>query len=389
MRFAILGGSFNPIHLGHLSLAEAVLSAFGYDRVILVPASTSPFKLSVHGASPRDRLDMLNASIPGDPRFTIDDCEIQREGVSYTIDTVKDIIQRYRCEGKPALILGDDLARDFNKWRSAGEIAEITDIIIAHRLSAEALPFPFPHKQLENEILALSSGDLRDRIRSAGPWGYLVPQGARLIIQDRGLYGFQKKMESGFTWETIAAIENTVRTMISPSRFLHSRNVALLTQDLCLSFGMDGPSGYLAGITHDMCKSFPELEMIRLAKKDGLRISRLEEQKPSLLHGRAAAILLREQFGIHTKDILEAVQLHTTAGAEMGPLAKALYIADKIEVSRGQVSEKLRNYRGFTDLDALFTATLDETVAYLRSRKLDLSRSTQRLLKTMQKRGGF
>jgi nicotinate-nucleotide adenylyltransferase len=73
----------------------------------------------------------------------------------------------------------------------------------------------------------------------------------------------------------------------------------------------------------------------------------------------------------------------------MGPLAKALYVADKIEVSREQVSEKLRDYRGFSDLDALFAATLDETVAYLRSRKMDLSRSTVRLLKTMRKRGSL
>ncbi|MDR2111224.1 MAG: adenylyltransferase/cytidyltransferase family protein, partial [Spirochaetaceae bacterium] len=81
MRFAILGGSFNPVHLGHLFLAETVLLSLAYDRIILVPAFRSPFKPGEEGASVRDRLDMLAASIPGDSRLTIDDGEIRREGV--------------------------------------------------------------------------------------------------------------------------------------------------------------------------------------------------------------------------------------------------------------------------------------------------------------------
>ncbi|GHV75314.1 nicotinate-nucleotide adenylyltransferase [Spirochaetia bacterium] len=384
MKYAILGGSFNPIHMGHLFLADAVLSAFGYDRIILVPAYNSPFKPGAEGASAKDRLDMLIASIPADPRLTIEDCEIRREGVSYTIDTIKDIRERYRPEGKPALILGDDLARDFHKWRSADEIVSLTDIIIAHRLSAADIPFPYPHKRLENEIVEISSGNVRDRIGSGQAWSYLVPTGARFIIEDRALYGLSKEKNAGITRELIAGIENAVHTMISPSRFLHSRNVALLTRDLCVRFGMDPLSGYLAGIAHDMCKSLPEAELVRLTKKDGKPVLQLERKKPTLLHARAAAVLLRERFGIHNKDILEAIRFHTMADTEMGPLAKAVFIADKIEVSREQVSPALRDNGSFDDLDALFAAVLDETVAYLRSRSLTLSKGTLRLLEVIK-----
>jgi nicotinate-nucleotide adenylyltransferase len=168
--------------------------------------------------------------------------------------------------------------------------------------------------------------------------------------------------------------------MISPSRFLHSRNVALLARDLSVRFGMDPAAAYLAGIAHDMCKSLPEAELIRLTKKDGKPVSKLERKKPALLHARAAAVLLRERFGIHNKDILEAIRLHTMADIEMGPLAKAVYIADKIEVSREHVSPALRDKGSFDDLDALFAAVLEETVAYLRSRSLTLSKGTPRLL---------
>ena len=201
MKLAVLGGSFNPVHMGHLFLADAVISGLGYDRIILIPAFQSPFKIGAEGASPNDRMEMLAASIPGDPRLTIDDCEIRREGVSFTIDTLEDIIARYRPEGKPGLILGDDLASAFHKWRKPGEIAGLADIIIARRLSGlEGSPpgeggaevFPYPCKALNNEIINVSSQLVREKIRRGENWRYLVPLGARYIIEDRKLYGFSQ-----------------------------------------------------------------------------------------------------------------------------------------------------------------------------------------------------
>jgi nicotinate-nucleotide adenylyltransferase len=389
MKFAILGGSFNPVHIGHLFLADAALTALGYDRIILVPAHTSPFKPGIQGASPKDRLDMLIASIPADSRLTIDDCEIRREGVSFTIDTLKDIIERYRPQGKPGLILGDDLARDFHKWRNAGEIAAMADIIIGHRLSAENIPFPYPYKQLDNDILELSSGNVRDRIAKGQAWTYLVSPGAQFIIRDRGLYGLRQPEpgsgdSGGITAELTARVEAAARSMLNPARFLHSRNTALLARDLCRQFGLDPQAGYLAGIAHDICKSFPEEELFRLAKRDGRPLSRLERKKPSLLHARAGAALLKERFGVQNRDILDAIRLHTLADPDMGPLAKAVFIADKIEISRERVDASLRDIAAFPSLDALFAVVLDNNVADLRSRKLSLSRGTMRLLDAMK-----
>ncbi|MDR1107917.1 MAG: nicotinate (nicotinamide) nucleotide adenylyltransferase [Spirochaetaceae bacterium] len=399
MKIAILGGSFNPVHLGHLFLADGVISAFGYDRVILVPAFQSPFKPDARITPPEDRLDMLLASLTADPRLTVEDCEIRRKGVSYTIDTLEDIYRRYLPEGKPALILGDDLARDFPQWKKAGEIAEKADIIVAHRISAAEIPFPFPHRRLNNEIMDLSSGMIRDRILRGESWRYLVPPGARLLIEDRGLYGVKKPAPpSGeapepravslqtVSWELVGGIENAVRGLLPPGRFLHSRNTALLACDLCRRFHLDGAAGYLAGITHDMAKVLPEDELLRLAGSDGGEISKAEYKKVSLLHARAGAVLLKERFGLHNEDILEAVRLHTTGDISMGPLAKAVFIADKIEPSREQVEDRLRDLNRYQSLDELFTAVVEETVVYLSSRNVDISESTRRLLAAIHKR---
>ena len=389
----MLGGSFNPVHIGHLILADEVLSSLDYDRIILVPAFKSPFKLNAEGASPKDRLDMLAASISGDPRLTVDDCELSREGISYTVETLADIIERYKPDGKPGLILGNDLVSNFDKWQKPDEIAELADFIIAQREDAGSqISFPYPHKSLNNKIMKISSRQIREKIAHNEAWRSLVPFGARYLIEDRRLYGFtglngaRENTEALERAERIARIENDIRGGLELNRFLHSRNVALLAWDLCKRFGADPQKGYLAGIAHDMCKDFEADKLIRLARADGGNISKLEQGKPGLLHARAAAILARKKFGITDKDILEAIRYHTTGTWDMGPLAKIVYVADKLEVSRTKADPVLKKMCQTEDLESLFAAVLNNTVNHLKHRQLDISYGTRRLLAAMQRR---
>jgi len=395
VKYAILGGSFNPIHIGHLFLADVALTKFGYDRVILIPAFQSPLKDSPQGSSPKDRLDMLSASIAGDPRLTIDDCELSREGISYTIDTIKVIISRYEPEGKPGLIIGDDLVSAFNNWKDPEEIAELADIIIASRLDARTdfAAFPYPHKTLDNELINVASVQIRKKINSGEAWRFFVPSGARCIIEDRALYGFSKTQDEGklekensILAETIVSVENDVRACLDPERFMHSRNTALLSWDLCRRFGFDPQKGYLAGIAHDICKEMEESELARLARQDSGGISKLEQKRPGLLHARAAAVYVNKKYGVKDKDILEAIRYHTTGIRDMGPIAKVVYIADKIEMSRTGVDPVLRKMSQESDLDTLFTEVLSDTVTFLKSRHLDISYGTRRLLAAMRKK---
>jgi nicotinate-nucleotide adenylyltransferase len=393
VKIAILGGSFNPVHNGHLFLAEEVLSAFDYDRIVLIPAHQSPFKINAEAASPKDRMEMLAAAVAGDPRLTFDDCEINREGISYTIDTLIDIIARYQPEGKPGFIMGEDLAVTFDEWRKPDEIAELVDFIIARRGEEESrINFPYPYRALNNQLMKVSSQMIRERITKGGIWRCFVPTGARCIIEDRKLYGFAHHTVNKFAdpkiplAETILRIENDVRSNLKFERFVHSRNTALLAWDLCRRFGLDCRKGYLAGIAHDICKDLEDDELIRLARRDGGSISKLEHVKPGLLHARAAAVLVQRKYGIEDKDILEAIRYHTTGTRDMGLLAKVVYVADKIEISRPDVDEALRKMGDCDNLETLFAAVLGNTVSYLKSHHLDISYGTRRLLAAMQKR---
>lgn len=206
MKAAILGGSFNPPHIGHLALAEQARIQLGYDIIYWIPTFISPFKPECLVSSD-DRLAMVRLAIAGNPHFVLDSCEIERGGVSYTVDTVRYLYNKFSgnavcaLEGRLGLIIGDDLIRDFHLWREADVLPDITDIILAHRIFPMPdmdkinTPIqrvysgaPFKHVLLENAVLPVSSTDIRSRIRQNASWRYLVPQTVYEYINTRHLY---------------------------------------------------------------------------------------------------------------------------------------------------------------------------------------------------------
>ncbi|MCL2184721.1 MAG: nicotinate (nicotinamide) nucleotide adenylyltransferase [Treponema sp.] len=394
----ILGGSFNPVHLGHIFLAEKVLVTLKLERVIFVPAYQSPFKLGEgKECSSNDRLEMLSAAIAGDSRFAIDDCEIKRGGVSYTVDTIEDIIERYMPEGKPVLIIGDDLATDFYKWHEYNRILQLADIVIARRINPPMIECNYPHTYLDNEVMNISSSVVREKINTESDWRSLVPLGVKAIIEDKCLYNYsgQKVIQrgsletksEGCTQAVIQRLETAARETLGMERFLHSRNTALLASDMCRRFGLDPAAGYLAGITHDLAKQTENKQLIKIVKNAGIVISALEKEKPNLLHGKAAAVILKERYGITNKDVLEAVACHTSGNQSMGPLAKIIYIADKTESSRN-IDPLLREMclKEKEDLDSILYSVLEKTIGKLQAKKLDLSEDTLLLLNKIKER---
>lgn len=193
MTVAIFGGSFDPVHEGHVALAEAVRAECGYDLVVLVPAKRPPHKSLSGGASDGDRLAMLRLAVGNRPGFLVDSCELEREGLSWTVDTVRHVISSLKPEGKPGLVIGDDLAAGFSGWREPDTIASECDIILARRLSSTPPPFPFPHRTVTNDIVSVSSSE----IRAAAARGTFLPDslhpGVRDYIERKGLYGYARR----------------------------------------------------------------------------------------------------------------------------------------------------------------------------------------------------
>lgn len=188
MRLLMFGGSFNPLHIGHLILAEEARIALGYTHVALVPAYRRPLKDLQFDPGPRARLDMARAAVRGDPALLVWDGEIRRGGLSYSIDTVRELVRAFDLKEKPGLLIGDDLLSGFHEWRDADLLSREARIVCARRAYAAPQSFPYEHVYLENLLIPISSRLIRERISAGLPYRRLLPEAVWRIIEKKGYF---------------------------------------------------------------------------------------------------------------------------------------------------------------------------------------------------------
>ncbi|MDR1786210.1 MAG: bis(5'-nucleosyl)-tetraphosphatase (symmetrical) YqeK [Spirochaetaceae bacterium] len=165
--------------------------------------------------------------------------------------------------------------------------------------------------------------------------------------------------------ELFKALKGRAERSVNRSRFEHSLRVTETARELCRRYQADEHRAALAGISHDMCKELPPEALLALASRDGGAITEIELHKPRLLHGRAAAVTLREEYALTDPEILEAVSRHTFGAPRMGTIARIIYIADKIEPAREQVTPEYLARLAPLSLDELLFYIADENISYL------------------------
>jgi nicotinate-nucleotide adenylyltransferase len=181
-RIGVFGGTFDPVHVGHLAIANSALEELALDRVIFVPAQRSPLKGDDPVASGADRVTMLEAAVVDEPRFVVSRAELEREGPSYTVDT----LERMRGQGELYLILGSDAYADFARWRDPERIRSLATIVIAARPGAPNAPKGA--RVLDSPLMDVSSRELRARAARGRSLRYLVPEAALRYIEEHRLY---------------------------------------------------------------------------------------------------------------------------------------------------------------------------------------------------------
>lgn len=186
MRTVIIGGTFNPVHIGHLMLAEEVRLQEGFERVVFVPSNKPAHKV-VDGTTVDQRLEMLQLAVQG-YRVTVETCELARDGISYSIDTVRYLREHYDLTGRPALVLGDDLFESFSTWKDAAELSRLAELLVAHRKFPGDLDSPWPHRYLKNKLIDVSSTEIRERVRTGMAWKALVPPMVADYVESHQLY---------------------------------------------------------------------------------------------------------------------------------------------------------------------------------------------------------
>jgi nicotinate-nucleotide adenylyltransferase len=188
MKIGILGGTFDPIHTGHLALAHAAQNQFLLDRVLFVPAFIPPHKAARRDITPAPyRFRMVELALRDEPSFEVSDIELNRPSISYTVDTLRELKKRHP-EDEFFLILGEDAFQDFSTWRDPAAIRDLARFLIAPR-GAGRDTLPDPEAQwIEMEECPISSSGIREKIRQHTPVSALVPAAAEAYIRRMKLY---------------------------------------------------------------------------------------------------------------------------------------------------------------------------------------------------------
>ncbi len=192
MRIGVLGGTFDPPHVGHLIVASEVLDALELDRLLLIPSAAPPHKRGRVHAAAEVRLEMVRAAIAGNPCFAVDDLELRREGESYSVDTLRELRARYG-DAELFFVIGVDQLREFESWREPEEVTRLATLVAVSREGIDAGEVTggaaaFPVRPVPVTRIDLSATDVRRRVREGRSIRYLVPDGVIEVIEREGLY---------------------------------------------------------------------------------------------------------------------------------------------------------------------------------------------------------
>lgn len=196
----ILGGTFDPIHIGHLRMAEHVFNSMELEKIIFIPAYVPPHKLGQDFAPAQDRYAMTELAVAANPHFIVSDMELKRTGVSYTIDTIRQLHAQYG-DRELNFIIGADSVAQLHTWHNIEEMLELTRFVAVWRPGYEgAMEEMVQHLGqrarervllLDTPVYDISSTEIRTRIRQGASLAGLVPQAVEKYIYEHGLYGCQ------------------------------------------------------------------------------------------------------------------------------------------------------------------------------------------------------
>ena len=341
-RIGVFGGTFDPVHIGHLLLAEAARAQAGLSQVLFMPAHIQPFKQDAETFPDEDRVRMLRLAIKDNPGFGVTTVETDKGGVSYTIDSLR-TLKAELGGARLCFIVGTDMFLTIDQWKETDSLIREFDFAVGVRtgyLHEDAVRKADSLKELhgaridliDNAPIELSSTEIRDRVRKGSTIRYLVPESVRRYL--------------------------LVMKKVGEKRFAHTKRVMDLAVDMAVRYRADEQSVELAALLHDYFKD----------SKGGV--------ENDLNHGMMAAEFAKEEFGLTDEDVLNAIRWHTTGRACMSKLEKILFLADTLEPGRKYDSIASLRASCMEDLDKGTLRVLIELKKYLERKGIAVAADT-------------
>lgn len=405
VRLGLMGGTFDPVHVGHLRVAEEMRLALALDAVLFIPTGNPVFKKDQKVTDAHVRLEMCRRAVQDNPHFDVSPIEVEREGDTFTVDTLRELRGHFPPNVRFFFIVGSDSAITVGKWRGCAEIAQLASLAVAEGRPGSAgeeelreaimAAAPFDLRIVHVSPLKVASRELRAELAEGGRCRYLIPECVRTYIFEHGLYETSRlnaqpegEMAEGEGSDALSkaffkARKAELAERVSAKRFEHCLGVSKACVRLAETYGVDVRKARLAGLLHDWDKGMND-EQARERVRELDMVDEVDpwvvEHMPRVLHGYTAARALGREFPQIPGDILQAIDRHTTAAEDMSELDMVLYIADAIEPSRkfGLIDE-LRAAVGAVSLEELYYQTYDYWTFLLFERRKTLHPDTMRI----------
>ena len=378
MKIGIYGGTFNPPHLGHMAAARTAVDALKLDKLLLMPAAVPPHKtLPENTPDQAHRLAMVEQmadalEMPG--VVEVSTLELEREGKSYTSDTLEELHRRYPG-AELWLLMGTDMFLTLHQWHDAKTILRLAKICAFGRTDQDGEAVFAPQREfLKKEyhaqtatitlpgLVDVSSTQLRELLQRGRGAEYLLPAVYGYILMNK-LYGTDVRLKQ----LELPELRACSYSMIRHKRVAHVMGVEEEAVKLAKFWGADPELARHAAILHD-CTKYLDLDaQLKLCRKYGIPLDDLERQAVKLLHAKTGACIARYVFG-EPDEVYEAILWHTTGKADMTLLDKVLYMADYIEPNRDfEGVDRLREL-AYTDLDRAMLLGVDSTIREMEER---------------------
>ena len=384
MKLGLYGGTFNPIHRGHLTAAKAARDQLGLDRLLLIPANVPPHKKLPEGsASPLQRLEMTTLATAELGRWAeSSDVELRRTGKSYTSDTIRALKEQYP-DDELWLLMGSDMFLSLHTWHEPAEILSRVGVAAFSRKGEdESDAFARQKERLEQafgarvvtvenpDVVEISSTDIR-RALAGGQGAAYLPEAVYGYVLRHGLYGTHCDLRH-LTPEELRPI---ALSYLKPKRMPHVLGTEATAVRLARQYGADERQARVAALLHDCTKKLEMDQQLALCRQYGIQLDELERRALKLLHSKTGAAVARSVFGVEDA-VYEAIYWHTTGKADMTLLEKVIYMADYIEPNRDfDGVEELRRLT-FEDLDRGLLLGLTETVREMEEKGLPVHKNT-------------
>ncbi len=343
MNVGFFGGTFDPVHNGHVAMAEASLRDGGLDRLILIPAGSTVHKPVDRVTSAGLRYTMCRLAFSENKRIEVSKTEVLRDGGSYTIDTIRELKLRLDPEDELFLVCGADILFDILKWRFPENIMRETAILASLRPGHDRTAFEARAEFLrdqygarirffEAEQIDVSSTDIRNAAARGLDIDRMVPAAVAGFIRESGLYTPDDPLDSlsASELERLRETDRILLGFLDGYRLKHSLLTMTTAAHLAKVNGLDVFPAALAGLVHDCAKTLPSGKArVYVDPSDAATLA-----EPRLYHGPAGAALAQEAFRIDDPVVLDAIRYHSTGHAGMSKLDLIVYLADKGEPSR-------------------------------------------------------